>query len=442
VSLKRVLGPVDAAWLVAGNMIGSGIFITPGFVFGHLPGAWWALAAWLAGGLLALSGAAVYGELGARIPRAGGDYQYLRAGLGPLWGFLTGWGAFTLTFSAAAAAACNAAVGFVQTVLPEAWRGAWGTAVLGPLLVLLLTVANVLGARVSGRTTVLLTAAPLTGLAGMALWGLLAGDVELSWPVGEVDTSARALPLAFGAAMLPVFFTYSGWNVAAYLAGEVRDAGRNIPRGLLLGTAAVTLVYLVVNALLLSVVPADRLAGTNIPGVLAVQRLLGSGAGGAFSIAVALAILGSANVTLMAGARVYYAMAVDGYAPKALRSVNRAGVPHVALWAGGIWSAVLAATGTVERLVAWTTLAILLLSALTVVSLFVMRRRMAAESPYRCPGYPVTPLVYLATTLAVAVASTLYDPRSALFGILLLAAGIPVYIMVRSRAGLGSRESR
>jgi len=433
VSLKRVLGPIDAAWLVAGNMIGAGIFITPGLVFGSLPHPGWALLAWAGGGLLALAGAAVYGELGSRIPHAGGDYQYLSAGLGPLWGFLTGWGAFTLTFSAAAAAGCNAAVAYLQAALPGGAGASWLPAAGGAVLVLLLTAGNVLGARASGRTTALLTLLPLAALAAMVVLALASGRAQPHWPPA-VPLPGGRLPLLLGSAMLPVFFTYSGWNVAAYVAGEVRDAGRNLPRGLLLGAAAVTLLYLLINALLLAVVPADALAGSDTAGAQAIRRLLGPAAERVFAAVVAAAILGSANVTLMAGARVYYAMSLDGFAPAALGRVNRAGVPHLALWVGGAWSALLAATGSVGELVNWATLAILLLSSLTVVSLFVLRRRAPDQGSYRCPGYPLTPLVYLVAVLAVAAASTVHDPAGAVRGLALLAAGVPLYYGVRARA--------
>jgi APA family basic amino acid/polyamine antiporter len=412
-------------------MIGAGIFVTPGLVAGHLPGAAWHLGAWILGGLIALSGAAMYGELGARLPRAGGDYLYLTAAFGPLWGFLTGWAAFALTFSAAAAAMSGVAVTYLQAALPgDLPQGEWFSAVAGPLLLLALVAANVAGARVSGRTTAVLTALPLLGLGGMFGYGLVAGGGPVGWPAHALAPPAGAWPVAFGAAMLPVFFTYSGWNAAAYLAGEMKEPGRNLPRGLLLGTGLVTLLYLAVNIVLLAAVPTATLAGSTTAGAEAARRLLGPAAERALACGVALAILGSANVTLMAGARIYYAMACDGLAPAALSRTNRAGVPHVALWAGGVWSAILAATGSVAQLISWATLAILLLSALGAAALFVLRRRAPRGSSFLCPGYPATPALYLAATLAVAVASCVDDPRQSIKGVLLVLAGLPIYAIV------------
>jgi APA family basic amino acid/polyamine antiporter len=434
-ALERVLGAADGAWLVAGNMIGAGIFITPGLVASHLPGAAWPLAAWLLGGALALAGAAVYGELGTRIPRAGGDFQYLTRAFGPLWGFLVGWAAFTLSFSGAAAAMARVVFAYLASAFPSLEQLPVSPATIGaPLLLLALTFANTAGARIAGRATVILTAVPLAILVVLFGAGLLAGGAAPAWPEEPLAAPRAAWPLALGAAMVPVYFTFSGWNAAAYVAGEVRDPGRNLARALLWGTASVTLVYLLVNLTLIAVLPGEELAGSTRSAALAASRLLGPGGERALSLAIAVAVTGSANVTLMAGARIYYAMASGGLAPVALSRTNRRGVPGAALWAGGVWAALLSAAARVGDLVGWATLAILLLSSLTAASLFVLRRREPQRAPFSCPGYPVTPALYLAASLAVALSSGVREPRSALLGLALLAAGIPVYAFFRRRA--------
>jgi APA family basic amino acid/polyamine antiporter len=430
-ALKRVLGPGDAAWLVAGNMIGAGIFITPGFVAGYLPGVIWPLVAWLFGGLLALCGAAVYGELGSRLPEAGGDYRYLVRAFGPLWGFLMGWSALVLTFSAAAAAMCRVSVDHFLTAAGAGEEGpAAAQLLVAPMAVLLLTLANVLGAKMAGRATVLLTVVPLVGLCVLFASGLISGGATASWPRQPLARPPSSLPLALGAAMVPVFFTYSGWNAAAYVAGELKDPGRTLARALLLGTTSVALLYAAFNLVLLATL-GDRLAGTMTPGADAATRLLGPGAERVLSLFIAVAILGSANVTLMAGARIYYAMAVDRLLPAFLTGTGRRGVPSAALWCGGLFAAVLAAFGEVRELVEWASLAIMLLSSLTVVALFVLRRRDARGGTFRCPGYPAVPLIYLVTCVGVAVSATLHDPRRALLGVALVGAGAPLYWIAR-----------
>jgi APA family basic amino acid/polyamine antiporter len=429
--LKRVLGPVDAAWLVAGNMIGAGIFFMPGLVAARLPGLFAPMAAWICGGLLALLGAAVYGELGARLPEAGGDYRYLAEAFGPLWGFLTGWAAMLLTFSAAAAVMCMVAMGYLGTAGQLLGFPALDpTLVAAPAAVILLTLANSAGAVTGGRATVLLTAIPLAGLGLLFGAGLLLGNAEIRLPEPTPAAGPSGL-VAFGAAMLPVYFTYSGWNAAAYVAGEIREPGRNLARGLLGGTALVTLVYLAINLVFLLVIPPERLAGSTTAGADAARLLLGPRAEGLLSLLIAIAVLGSANVTLMAGARIYYAMARDGLAPAFLGSTNRAGVPAAALWISGIWTALLATAGRVEVLLNWATLAILLLSCLAVASLFVLRRRQVGAPSYRCPGYPATPWIYLLASIAVACASALASPLESLYGLLIVGTGLPAYFLVR-----------
>jgi len=425
--LRRVLSAREAAWLVAGNMFGAGIFFTPGFVAATLPGLAGPLAAWTFGGVLALAGAAVYAELGARLPHAGGDYQYLTRAFGPLWGFLTGWAAWTLSFSAAAAA-------MAQVVVSHFAAAVTGGAAVTPLtervgaaaIVLLLTAANVAGARVAGRTTALLTSLPIAVLLGVFAWGLLAGSARPRWPEAWVAAPGGAWPIAFGAAMVPVFFTYSGWNVAAYLAGELERPSHALPRALLAGTAAVTVLYLAANVALLGLL-GDALATSGSPGADAVGLLLGGRAERLVAAVIGTAIVGSANVTLMAGARIYYAMARDGLAPRGLVRTNARGVPSAALWAGGSWAALLAVAAPVRTLYSWATLAILLLSSIAVAALFVLRRRGVGDTAYRCPGYPLTPWLYLLASVGVAAASAVREPLESLAGVAIVLAGIPAY---------------
>jgi APA family basic amino acid/polyamine antiporter len=427
VELKRVLSATDAGWLVAGSMIGSGIFITPGIVAGALPGVAWPLGAWLLGGLIAMSGAAVYGELGSRIPRVGGDYQFMAAAYGPRWGFINGWAAITLTFSAAAAAQVRTALAYCAAAFPgqEAWFSE-SIQLTAPLMVLLLTWCNTVGARVAGKTTAFMTAIPLTILAGTFFFGASTGQVELHWPEFFVSPS-HGWVFACGAALVPIYFTYSGWNAAAYLVGEMRNPGRSLARGLIVGTGLVTLVYLVINLGLILVLPQDVLAESARPAADAAQRILGNGGERVLAMMIAIAIFGSANVTLMAGARIYYAMAEDGMGPATFKRINRSGVPSTALWVGGIWAAGLAVFGDISSLVDWAVLAIMLLSSMTVSALFVLRRRDPAAGSFRCPGYPLLPALYLVVTLGAAVSSFLYDPRHALMGLAIILVGFPLY---------------
>lgn len=425
--LSRVLGRTDAAWLVAGNMIGAGIFITPGLIAERLQGGW-SLVAWLVGGLFALAGAAVYGELGARIPKAGGDYQYLRRAYGPLWGFLAGWSAITMSFSAAAAAMArvsvdNLATAAGMTLPPSAYF------IAAPVMILLLVAANTKGARVAGWTTLVLTAIPVGVVLVAAITASLGGKASAD-AASFTGTSIPNISL-FGAALVPVYFTYSGWNAAAYMAGEMRDARRDLGRALLIGTGFVAAFYIVFNAALLAAVPRDLLAGSTTATTVAAAKMAGATGERILALVISLAVMGSANVTLMAGARIYFAMGLDGLAPRVFARTNSRGVPAGALWISGLWTSLLAMVGSVGVLVSWATLAILLLSSLAVSSLIVLRRRDPASVGFHCPGYPLTPVLYILVSLGVAVSTLFYDPRHAIIGLAIIASGVPMYFLAR-----------
>jgi basic amino acid/polyamine antiporter, APA family len=435
VSLKRVLGPAATGWLVAGSMIGAGIFYTPGAVAGHLPGLVWPLVAWALGGVLALFGAAVYAELGGRLPHAGGDYQYLIRAYGRAWGFLTGWAAMLLTFSAAASAMALVAMQYSLTAAGVEPTSSWTPRVLAAAVILVLTLANVLGARVAGAMTASLTTLAIGGLLLFFGAGLVTRPDVAHWP--RAAAFAEPWPLALGAAMLPIFFAYSGWNSAAYVAGELRDPGRTLVLGLLGGTGAVTVVYLLMNAIFLFVVPQAQLAGSQIAPAQAARILFSPAAERVVALGVAIGVFSATNVTLMAGARIYYAMAKDGLFFAFLAGTNAAGVPSVALWGGGAFSASLALFCPVDTLVNWATLAILLVSSLAVLALFVLRKRARddrdAGTLWRCPLHPWIPLTYLVACIGVGLASTIHDPAQSLYGLLIVLAGLPVYWVVKRR---------
>ncbi len=429
-ALKRVLTSVDAGWIVAGNMIGAGIFFTPGVVAAQIDGVAWPLLAWLIGGLVSIGGALIYGELGSRIPEAGGDYRYLARAFGPFWGFMNGWAAITLTFSAAAAAQTRAAIAAIPGIGDSS---SLNVTLLAPVVVLLLTWTNTVGAKIAGRTTAVLTAVPVAVVIGLFLVGAARGSGEVGF--AGYSATGTPSPVLFAAALIPIFFAYSGWNAAAYLAGEMKDPTRSLARGLIGGTIGVTLLYVLFNVALFAVVPRELLAGSERPAAEAANRLLSGGGETLLAVTIAIAILGSANVTLMAGSRVYYAIATDGMAPRSFTRTNKAGVPATALWVSGIWSAVLCLLSNVEDLVGWATLAILLLSSMSVASLFVFRHRDPDGAKFRCPGYPFTPLIYLGVSLAVAVSSYFYNPTHALIGLAVIGAGAPIYLIVRRSFG-------
>lgn len=459
-SLERRLGPLDAAAIIVSNVIGGGILFTPPQVAGMVPSPWWFLATWLAGGALAFAGAMAYAELAALRPKAGGEYVYLHAAYGRLAAFLTGWTSFIAGFSGAIAASSVVATFYLDRFVP-------GAASPAPFFVVPLPYAPL---TVSPRT--------LTALA--AIWLMAAIHVRGVGPgrvVGNILASMKvsallvfiALGFAFGAgdpanlareagavapgnwlfALIPVMFTYSGWNAAAYVAEEIRDPGRNIPRALAIGTAAVIALYALLNLLYLYVLPVGDLAAVrgSVLDVVA-ERLLGAHAGDIMGVVSIVSLMASVSAMTFAGPRVYYAMARDRvfFAPAA-RVHDRFKTPAVAIVAQSAWSSILVLSGSAEALTTYTGFAVVLFSGVAVAALFVLRvREPHVARPFTALGYPVAPAVFAAASLLILVnalwtdlgrpllADTAFGPSAA--GLLVVGLGLPLYWWLGRKQGV------
>jgi APA family basic amino acid/polyamine antiporter len=412
----RTLGGWPALALVAGSMLGIGIFIAPPVVATHFdqPGPF--LFLWLCGGLSALFGALSVAELGAMLPRAGGDYPYLRLAWGPGFAFAAGWLQLLAIFPGSLAVMAVGTAQFQLPVilgdtfyLPEA-LGLPGTNVgfWSVVMIAGLTALNHIGIVVSGRAQVLLTGVPVAILL-LACLGVLAhqGTSGGAWATaGEFHApGASAAALAF----LPVYFAYSGWNAAIFVGGEVRDPGRNLPRALVGGTLGVTLLYLLICVGFLSVFPMEKLAHVGEAGTAAARALFGGFGVLIVTVLIVLAMLGSINGTVLTGSRIAYAMAKQGHCfASAGRRSPRYGTPVVALWLQAAWSLVLVASGTFEELMSYASAAMLITGTLTVLAVIRLRRKMPDTfRPYRTWGYPITPLLYAGSSILVLVIPSL-----------------------------------
>ncbi len=446
--LERRLGRYDAAAIIVSNVIGGGLLFTPPQVASSVPHAPLFLLAWVVGGLLAFAGAMAYAELAALRPRAGGEYVYLRDAYGPLWAFLTGWTSFVAGFSGAIATSAVVLAVYLGRFVPTA-------ASPSPFATLDL---------IPG--VIQLSASPQSVVALGAIWGLAWVHIRGVGPgrlVGNVlailKVSAFVLFIALGftlgggsvanatetgdwtpagwlLALIPVMFTYSGWNAAAYVAEEIRDPGTNVPRALALGTAAVVVIYLLMNVLYLFVFPVGELAGLrgSVLDVIA-DRLLGSGAGNVMGIVSIISLLASISAMTFAGPRVYFAMARDGaFFSAAGRIHQRYRTPAVAIVAQSLWSSLLVLSARADALVNYTGFAIVLFSGVAVLAVFVLRRREpTAPRPFRAWGYPVAPAVYVLTSAAILLNGLYRDPGPTGAGMLVIVAGIPLYLFLRAR---------
>ena len=432
--LQRRLGPLDAAAIVISNVIGGGIFFVPVIVAQLVPHPSVLLGAWAAGGALAFAGAMAYAELGAMRPHAGGEYVYIRDAYGPLAAFLTGWTSFVAGFSGAIAASAVAFAGYVGHFVPLS-EGARTIVALASVLAFTLVHVRGLGpGRFLQNVLALLKVSAIVLLVA-------AGFAAAHGSISNLTSGDHATAVGWGLALVPVMFTYSGWNAAAYVAEEVRDPHRNVPLSLGLGTIAVVVLYLALNALFLYAMPVARLAALNPSSLMdtVAAQLFGAPGGSVLAIFALISIAASISAMVLAGPRVYYAMARDGVFVRAAGDVHpRYRTPVAAIVAQGIWSGVLVLSGTLSQLVAYTGFAVVLFAGIAVSAVFVLRRRRPdAPRPFRALGYPWAPAIFVVASAAMVVNEIWRNPQPALAGLALILAGIPIYFLMRARAPRG-----
>jgi basic amino acid/polyamine antiporter, APA family len=445
--LERRLGPFDAAAIIIANVIGGGILFNAPVAAAAAPSAPWFLAAWLAGGILAFMGATAYAELAALRPRAGGEYVYLRDAFGGLAGFLTGWTSFVAGFSGALAASAFFFITTLDRFLPGVANPApffvipvpylpitFSRHTLAASVVILAAAAiHIRGVGPGRVTSNVLTTLKIAALGIFVLFGLSMGAGS------SANLTQAAAPVTLTGvlfAMVPIMFTYSGWNAAAYMAEEIRDPGRNVPRALLMGTAGVTLLYLLLNVLYLSMIPIGELATTrgSVLDVVA-DRLIGLRAGDIMGVVALLSLAAGINAYTFAGPRVYFAMARDGAFFKSAGHVHpRYKTPATSVAAQAAFAILLVLTGSLDALSTYVGFSITLFLGIAVAAVFVLRRREPdAARPYTTWGYPVTPAIYVAVSALIVVNAIYSDPKVTGAGALIILAGIPLYYFFKSR---------
>jgi basic amino acid/polyamine antiporter, APA family len=446
--LDRRLGTIDAAAVVVSNVIGSGILMVPAFVAGYAPAPWAILTVWLAGGLLAFAGAMAYAELATMRPRAGGEYVYLRAAYGPLPAFLTGWTSFVAGFSGAIAAAAVGLAAFLGRFVPlPGYESPWVSFGLGPLtlalspqtFVAILVIMTFTGVHAVGlgpgrvvQNT--LAAIKVLGLVAFAIAGLTWGH-----PPPPPPAAAALPPVTIDGwllALVPVMFGYSGWNAAAYVAEEIRDPAKRLPRALALGTATVVVVFLAMNVVYLYAIPIAEMASLRVRVVdVAAERLFAGAAANIMTVLSILITAGTISAMTFAGPRVYYAMARDGlFVPLAAHVHPVLRTPLWSIIAQGVWSSLLVLSGTFNQLVSYTGFAVVLFAGVAVAALFVLRwREPDAPRPFKAWGYPVAPALFIVLSAAMVVNAIWREPGPALAGLIVMGCGIPLYFWLRLR---------
>lgn len=473
----RALSLTDAVMLVAGSMIGSGIFIVSADIARAVGSPFWLLIVWVLTGLMTLLGALAYGELAAMYPRAGGQYVFLRESMGSLMGFLYGWTLFVVIQTGTIAAVAVAFSRFLGVLWPGVTpeRYGWfpqfdvvtagGTIELGLspqrlvalLSVWLLTWVNLRGVKEGKTLQTTLTLVKTGALAVLIILGFTIGKnataMAANFGPGQfmgISQLSSAFVLAFGAALVGSLFSSDAWNNVTFAAAEVHNPKRNLPLALLGGTGLVTLLYLAANLSYLFVLPlqgsaegADVLARgiqyatQDRVGTAAAEIIFGAAGGTIMAVAILISTFGCNNGLILAGARVYYAMARDGLFFRSAGTLNARGVPAMGLILQAVWISLLCLTGTYGQLLDYVIFAALVFYVLTTIGLFILRRtRPDAERPYRAVGYPVLPALYILLASAVAVILLLADKTraQALSGLVVVLLGVPVYYLWRRTA--------
>lgn len=429
------VGAFTAACLLVSNAVGSGIFTTTGFMARDLGEPILILGLWFVGGVLALTGAISYSELGSALPRVGGEYVYIRRAYGNLPAFLSGWTSFTLGFGAAIAAAAVGFAHYLGALLPEETQTVLSPRVSALLLVWVLTGIHLLGVEQGGRLQRWLTIAKIGGIVALVIAGIGFGQGSFDHLEAPAQQPAAGVATAL-VSLIFVIYAYSGWNAAGYIAGEIRDPGRNLPRAMIGGTLFILGLYLAVNLFYFYALPVEVLAEAPVLLVAekAASAALGPETAGLVVAVLCVSIAGATSSMIWAGPRVYFAMAQDGALPSFMKKTGAAGAPTTATLLQSAWISVLIFTGTFEELVVYSGVALALFGALAVGAVIVLRiREPDLERPYRVPLFPAVPLVFIATSLAIAGYTALEKPVEAAAAGVTVAVGIPFYFLARRR---------
>src|SRR5947209_1242892 len=483
------LGLTSATTLVMGSMIGSGIFIVSAEISREVNSPALLLGAWLVTGFMTIVGALSYGELAAMMPKAGGQYIYLRESLGPLWGFLYGWTLF-LVIQTGTIAAVGVAFGkFLGHFFPSVAADNWiwyighvppihvGPMVLGNMdvglntqnlagivIVILLTVINIFGIRTGAAIQNIFTIAKVSALAGLVVVGIfigrnaqaMAANFSNFWRLDSPHSATGMLAGPFvgvltilAVAQVGSLFSADAWNNVTFTAGEVKDPRRNLPLSLAIGTGVVIALYFLANVIYLTVLPLDgdpngasliargiKYASADRVGTAVMQQMFGGTGASLMAVAILLSTFGCCNGLILAGARVYYAMAKDGLFFKGVAKVNPTyKTPAISLVVQGIWTCLLCLSGTYGQLLDYIIFAVLVFYILTIGGLFVLRyKRPTAERPYRAVGYPILPAIYIVMALFIDVVLLRYKPQYTWPGLIIVLLGIPVYFIWSSRS--------
>ncbi|MEJ7766695.1 MAG: amino acid permease [Chitinophagaceae bacterium] len=453
-SFKPSLGLLDATMIVAGSMIGSGIFIVSADISRNVGSAGWLIFVWLITGFMTLTVAVSYGELSAMFPKAGGQYIYLKEAYNPLIGFLYGWSFFAVIQTATIAAVGVAFAKFTAYLLPQVsedlvaidlgFRTISPAQLLSIVVIVLLTYINTRGIKSGKAIQTTFTLTKLVSLFALIIFGLLMAKPEVwnanwtnAWDLhklnrnGSVESYTMAAALgAIAAAMVGSIFSSDSWNNVTFIAGEIRNPKKNIGLSLFLGTLIVTIIYVTTNVMYTAVVPLQEIASADKDrvAVVASQVIFGNAGTVIIAIVIMISTFGCNNGLILAGARVYYTMAKDGLFFRQVGELNKNAVPALALWIQCIAACLWSLSGSYGNLLDMISFVVVGFYMLTIAGIFILRKkRPDAERPYKAFGYPVMPLIYIVMGLTFCILLIIYKPEYTWPGLIITLLGIPLY---------------
>ena len=430
--LKRDFGLSTSTYVVIASMVGTGILVSPGYMMVTLQNYYVILGLWIIGGFLAICGALCVAELAASLPRAGGEYVYLREAYGPMPAFLSGWTSFFLGFSAPLAVA-----GYISALYLLSPFGLTGVdsvhyiKITAALIIIIITIPNLIGHKLSAWTQNLTTIIKLGLFTVLVIIAFISGkghfvNITSGQPAGNVDLGTAATQLFY------VMFAYSGWNAASYLAGEVKNPGKTLPNSLLLGTGLVIVLYLALNLVFAYAVPLADVGFENAEQIpqLTVENLFGVKAASVFSVLLGLAFLATVSAFILTGPRVYYAMAKDRLFPSiAGRLSSKGQIPVYAMSAQSLCAIIiLFAVPKFRDLYQYAAVGLSIFALLFIAAVYVLRKkRPEMERPFQVPGYPITPAIFIATILFMTVFAFIQWKTPSRYSLCSILIGIPVY---------------
>jgi len=451
--LPRSLTRFDATMLIIGNMIGIGIFTTTGYVAGYINSSILLLFVWVIGAVYSYCGAITYAELSTRFPVSGGDFHYLKTAYHPLIGFLFGWSTFTVTYTGSVATIAVGFATYFQNLLPKSFLGLSISIPLTPLyltsikiiavlITLLLTWINAKGVKYGARFQNLFSVAGIGVIFAFVTAGILSNAADSNnfyplWP----DSLSLGESSFLGVAFVSIVFTYAGWTTIVYVAGEIKNPTKNIPSAMLISVTLVAIIYIIMNLVYLLAMPMTEMKNVVDIGYVAMQRLFNEDIGILFAIIVMLLSLSSLNSTILSGARIYYAMAIEGKFFKIVGKLHQTSkVPAISLWAQCLWSVVLIISGSFNQLLTYTVFIMVLFSFLSGVALFIIRKTDQDKNySSKIRGYPYIPLFFIVFSSFIMISILYNRPLESLIGIFIVCLGIPFFLFWEKRNGVAAK---